>query len=52
VNGYIALGYGVTLGTLALYTLRLVIRTRALTRAVTPRAVAPASAAAAAPPTS
>lgn len=29
---YVLLGYGATLGTLALYALRVILRTRALTR--------------------
>ena len=52
MNGYIALGYGVTLGTLALYTVRLMVRTRALTRSVSSGPVPPASAAGAVPPAS
>jgi hypothetical protein len=52
MNGYIALGYGVTIVTLALYTLRVAVRTRALTRAVTSAAAPAASAADAVPPVS
>jgi hypothetical protein len=36
VNGYVAAGYAVALGTLALYAARLVWRGRALARALPP----------------
>jgi hypothetical protein len=40
MNGYVALGYGVTLATLGLYTARLMIRARSLARVLAPETVA------------
>ncbi|MDQ1402223.1 MAG: hypothetical protein QOG03_539 [Actinomycetota bacterium] len=36
MNGYVSLGYGVTLATLAVYTLRLMARSRALSKVLAP----------------
>lgn len=40
MNGYVAGGWGVTAGVLAVYSLRIVLRGRALAKRLTPRAQA------------
>jgi hypothetical protein len=43
MNGYVSLGYGVTLVTLGLYTARLMTRARALSRVLSAESVARAT---------